>query len=158
MSPAWGGLETLRSYGVQSVQEAIETASPACDDAWWLAQLPWWLEVPLAEESTVHVTHIGLPAAPLATCLAWFDDQFQQAMHGPAESQSSLPEGLFLKNLTHTLPTDLRPTDYVVSGHVPQQQALALADGQRWLVDTSGGRAARQLSAVILPQQHVVTG
>ena len=164
----WGGLETLQSYGVTSVAEAIDQQSQICDDARWLAHLPWWLECPLvtpgtgdsdsAEESIIHVTHVGVPATTLADCKKWFAEQYHAALFAEPTLTQALPDALFIKNLTHSHPVDVPATHYVVSGHVPQADVLRSHADRRWVIDTSGGKASRRLSGIVLPQCRVVSG
>jgi hypothetical protein len=66
------------------------------------------------------------------------------------------PFWLYDKQAVFSVPNDLPADICLISGHCPQQRALVTP--RRILCDTSGGRQARLLSAVVWPEGRVVTG
>jgi hypothetical protein len=146
----WGGDATLASYGHADVLAALDDQR-LLDDCAWLAGLPWWLEVPLLAGCSVHITHAGLPKAPVQACREWFTHGHKEAHHATC---NELPEMLFAKSMVKTKPKDLSSKDYVVSGHVPQRKPYGKC--HRYVVDTTGGMADRALAAVRLPDGEFV--
>lgn len=107
----------------------------------FLAGLPWCVEHP-----QYLVVHAGLPAVPFA-------DQLEVLRR--RDFSLGRPPWLHERKLAWAdLPAGCPFT--VVSGHVVVPEVQFLQGGRRILVDTFGGRG-RVLSAVLLPENKVVT-
>ena len=144
----YGGERTAASYGVTSPDpQALQSAMR--EDLEWMAQLPWVLEGSEGARQWIAV-HAGLSEDPLELQLADLRDVDQWWL-----PDADLPFILYVKEWVATVPCDLPDDVTVVSGHVPLEKVYRTAN--RLAIDTSGGLENRPLSAVVWPQERIIS-
>ena len=147
LNPGMGGVATLASYGVTPDQALYDPNShQAVPQAHrdWLLGLHVCIDLHVADQ-TYWVTHAGIPNdfvpppdVPLEGLVPWL------ARNHPLSMQ-------WLPNEPEQMLTVDRP---IIMGHRTQAEVLV---GNVIAVDTHGGQPGRPLSAIILPNEQVVS-
>ncbi len=147
-SECWGGDAVLAAYGVST---AAELRVALGSHRAWLDSLPWVLEGE-ADGCQWIAVHAGLVSQrPFTEQLA----ELRAGWDGPwSTTPDPRPLPLFSKQLVRSLPGDLPPATWLVSGHTPLHQPYITS--RRICCDTSGGQVARRLSGVVLPGCRVI--